>query len=946
MEIKALLQDIDQMLLIIEKSITWATTYETSSFPYSSFKEKRRELKKIKFALEEKCSAAAYGESQNGKSYLISSLLSDEGDTLTISAGKGGSLYSFIDDINPSGGNTSKKESTGIITRFTVRSDNTAASEDKVKVRLLTMADIISLLADSFYKDVKINASNLLQPEDINSRFEKLLTLIVDKNYTQSYIEEDDIYDIQQFLNVSIGSSASNVYSSKFCTLLSTTICHIHPEDWGKVFRLLWNDNEAITSIFQHLVTSYQKLRFQQVVYVPFSAILRQKGTILDITWLDHLFEGQMGDINPNYETVCDVYDKNNTLLTRGLSKAAFSALVAELTLVLPSTALNKRPFLKNFDLLDFPGARHRMKLPESSIQTELSMMLRRGKVSYLFDKYSDSLRINSILFCQNMDKPESELGEVLSNWIDRNIGETPQKRAEYIRNTNYVSPFFIISTFFNCDLQHTKETREFTLTVPLSERWKTRFENHLCNEVIKPSIYTWFDKWVSPGNGFSAEEFQSIYLLRDFFWSSNQHIFRGYRPGESNETEMVIHHEYPEYIDDLKQSFISYPFVQQHFASPEKSWNDAATLNHDGSRAIISSLEKIAVVIDDARQQKYYSELVNIRDYILQLLLRFYVSGEETDKREDLRRIAGEMKFGLDMLSPSCFGKLINSFMVNAHDIRYLASDIVLHKKELPQDFTLVNVLRINAGINPSDPKEANLKKLCEYYHTNEEMLRAGLKMQNIDIEDVVSGQNDTMTTEADILAKNISNYWCTYIDEASCKLSKTLIHAETIAYLYVTLFRKFNIRQIIATKIQEYANNIEDKDVLSNIIADSVSLLLNDFVTSVGHRLMTDEDKTKITSDAYELCIPVEKIDDSTKAQASLKDTMEAFEKSVETLRFQSFDENSRRMLRRLPLWDNFKRWENMLVMALVFTGEISDINEEANREIGSIIEICKKI
>ena len=103
-------------------------------------------------------------------------------------------------------------------------------------------------------------------------------------------------------------------------------------------------------------------------------------------------------------------------------------------------------------------------------------------------------------------------------------------------------------------------------------------------------------------------------------------------------------------------------------------------------------------MVIDDARCQKYHQEVRIIRDQLLESLLRHYISGEETDKRESIKRTAGEIKFGLDMLSPSSFGMLINNFMVSAHDIRFLATDIVLHKKELPQDFTLINVLRLNA--------------------------------------------------------------------------------------------------------------------------------------------------------------------------------------------------------------------------------------------------------
>lgn len=41
-----------------------------SLFPYDVFKEYRRKIRRILSALEENCSAAAYGESQVGKSYL------------------------------------------------------------------------------------------------------------------------------------------------------------------------------------------------------------------------------------------------------------------------------------------------------------------------------------------------------------------------------------------------------------------------------------------------------------------------------------------------------------------------------------------------------------------------------------------------------------------------------------------------------------------------------------------------------------------------------------------------------------------------------------------------------------------------------------------------------------------------------------------------------------
>jgi hypothetical protein len=113
-----MIQDIDKHISIINDSIKWATEYRKESFPMELFKDYRRKLNKIKRALSGNCSAAAYGESQVGKSYLMSSLLSSATSPFVIE--NEGKEYSFIDELNPSGGNNAKIESTGVITRFTI----------------------------------------------------------------------------------------------------------------------------------------------------------------------------------------------------------------------------------------------------------------------------------------------------------------------------------------------------------------------------------------------------------------------------------------------------------------------------------------------------------------------------------------------------------------------------------------------------------------------------------------------------------------------------------------------------------------------------------------------------------------------------------------------------------------------------------------------------------
>jgi hypothetical protein len=89
-----MIQDIKSHIAIIENSIIWADKYGKDTFAVEELKAYRRRLKKISDSISENCSAAAYGESQVGKSYLMSSLLSTAESPFIIS--NKGKEYSFI----------------------------------------------------------------------------------------------------------------------------------------------------------------------------------------------------------------------------------------------------------------------------------------------------------------------------------------------------------------------------------------------------------------------------------------------------------------------------------------------------------------------------------------------------------------------------------------------------------------------------------------------------------------------------------------------------------------------------------------------------------------------------------------------------------------------------------------------------------------------------------
>lgn len=354
-------KDIITNLDIIKQSIAWADKYEKDSFPRDVFKNYRRKLKRIGDALSENCSAAAYGESQVGKSYLMSSLLSTPNAPFVIE--NNGERYSFIDKINPSGGNNTKTESTGVITRFTIRQSNSKMA-NYIKITNLSVVDIILLLADSYYNDVKINSDNVLLNTDIDKELSQISHLWECKSSTHSYITEDDIRDICDYLNDIIGgTNAANIYKSNFCKIVAPIIEYVSHDNWVKIFGLLWNNNPELNRLFSTLINEYKKLDFSTEVYVPFDAVLRDKGTLLKIDWLDSVC-GIYNKSNDE-EIYTDVYDRSNNLIAKDFSKAYLSALIGELTFVLPEEIARERKFLKKIDLLDFPGARSREKIKE-----------------------------------------------------------------------------------------------------------------------------------------------------------------------------------------------------------------------------------------------------------------------------------------------------------------------------------------------------------------------------------------------------------------------------------------------------------------------------------------------------------------------------------------------------------------------------------------------------
>ena len=930
--------DIKRQLEIIENALAWADQYGKDSFNRGDFKVYRRAVKRIKFALEENCSAAAYGESQVGKSYLMDSLLGDPQKPFEII--NNGKSYSFINQINSSGGNNSKIETTGVITRFTLNHTNPLMKE-YVRIRTLTVLDIILLITDSYYKDI-IRSENDLKPEDINNQLLSQLPYWTDKSYSQAFISEDDIMDIKDYLDSQ--RIADYPRASKFFEKVAAVIQFIKPEKWSEVFGLLWNNNVYLKQLFQHLISEYQKIDFLGEVYVPFEAVLREKGTLLKIEWLN-LACGMEENVG-NDITTTDVFDGNQRVIAKDYSKASLSALIAELTFTISTDNTTDKLFLQKIDLLDFPGARSREELKEEKMSEPavLARMLRRGKVAYLFQKYSSTLRINSLLFCHHNDqKTVKELGTSINTWIDKYIGENEQKRTERLRGLNGVSPFFLIATKFNIDLKRNKETDTSATQEKLKEHWK-RFDTIL-PEIIKP--YTWFDEWAN------GKPFSGIYPLRDFYWSNETGIFEGYSNKPPFSQETGIHHDtdYPEYFDNLRQSFLDFPFMQQHFPNPAKIWDEVATINNDGSKAIIRDLNQLAPQLDEFRTRNYLEELITIKNNILKNLALYYISDSDEEKNLKIKQITSDIHRRIDLSvfrNPEVFGTILDRLMVKTDDLRDIAYDIIIRQTEVPKDCSIISGIRATVGINPKDNRETNIAKLCTYYGCTIEELNADFQREGFTLDDVVSGDSETLVTVADVLTKNIILYWTDYINQSVKRIDQYISHADEIVESLQTLLRLLGVKREITKKINEY-QQIFPKDDLPNAVGAVVSLILNNFVSSFGRKYMTDENINAIKKKA-EICNINVDLSDKGLSYAPkpqpIEEVLNTLTESENINREGTGSSQTRNILRKLPLYDNFMRWENFLLIGMLLSSDVSTVDPVANGSIKVIIDHCKEL
>lgn len=955
-----MINNINKHLGLIEKFLKWVNETETlkgakGEQVHNEAVAIRRILKKKKFALEGNPCVAVFGQSQVGKSYLIDALLSDtdNGKVFCITDPRDGRQYKFKDEMNPSGGGS---ESTAVVSRFA--SDYEPFNpEYPIKALLLSPADIVLVLCDSYYKDVK--RDEVIGVEEIEAKMNSLKSRYSGSGYCQSCFTEDEVWDIIDYIQIEFSAEIFDKYRA-FLTAVSTFVEKVPSNEWKEVFSVLWNNDAKYTALFDKIITAYGSLGFTKELYLPIEAVLRENGTLLDVEILKGISQ-QVSNTKIKHTTTVLVKDKQVERIVADYPKAALSALIAELVFSLPEETRKIKDFLvKNkTDLLDFPGARARKTTPAKNISDSgMWEFFLRGKVSYLFNKYSLFEKISMLFFCAKHEQPtERAMPEILAPLVKRVVGETPESREEYIRRIGNIPPLFIIGTFFNVNLAYDSNkdiaSKVNTADDPLAERWKQRFDKSL-TQLVDPNAYDWFNNWTK-----SNPYFNNIFFLRDFGYSTD--TFTGYckDPFQKENGERENPAAFPDFREKLRQSFLDYEFVKQHFENPAEAWDEAASVNKDGTGLIINKLTVASEHINPARMAKIRKEVALVLERTLALFNEQYNSPEKAEQIKQAISKAGDIRLNLAVAfgrNPYFFGRMMREMMltnsdvyefygkalrnIENHDVKnldkYEAIRLLVPELDSEKDF----MFKLEALLT-------HLKKSMED-RTPEEWTTYFKEEYGWILDDLFESKRDRVKSRSRLLVEALEQFWFKeFLPSKQAKLAEVLPqpHFENLLVMFERLYAKLQISTIISDRIRRYVDGYRDQEEVFEMISDISTEMINRFVATVGTDYYQDfnyKDLEEASKNIKGLSWERPELQYEGNDREEVAQLIGQMGNLSELLSRRPIPNE----VMRLPIYRNYIEWYNRIDAGFVTASGVPDYDPVANEKLGKIIAECETI
>ncbi len=995
-------QNIETLKVLIDKvteMVDWTNKNLKSSERAETFKklvEQRRELKRKYRSLKANPTIAAYGESQKGKSYIISSLLSSPGKPLMIEDENGQNL-DFIENFNRK---TDNQESTGVVTRFTT--EKVSDFKDyPIRIAILSIADLITMLADCYME--AITDGKFRSESDMAKIGQDLKDAWIERPEVQNFLTEDEVGDIRVFLmNAHEKDTNDRFVNSGWFDCVALVIRRIPADRWPDVFAPLWGGNETFTKFLALAIKNYQTIQFSEMVYINSKPVLNDFNDGAETLMAVVVITDENKGIKAFYEGEGRIITATPVCLPSGqmvtLDKSMLSIMTAEVVYhVNPETLQNDLSFdfrgirasngrtaedninhLKSlgldkptnrvflirgpkesycYDLLDFPGARVvGNTFVDSNVAPKLDDFLLREKVSFLFRKYSSEQQLSILLLCNDEENVTTNLvTPQISRWIYENIGTNASERQTRLHEYG-LSPLFLIGTKYNRDLVvEILPDKPFKLDQKVFQR---RLKEKMYDELISPKLHDWFDNW-TPGH-----HFDNTYLLRDYKYSSNLqkkgacHLFEGYPGPEEEELNCEERAQIKEvFLNDMEG-------VRRFFYDPELAWDTTSTIGNDGTYYLIKQISNVTGNAERARSVKFGEDLNKALDAIYDIIkVKYHEEGDLQKLEESIakgKRFDFAMRTVISQQHEDFFGRFIQYLQMTPNYVNSIFSELV-YSPIIPASTILEKYELLAKGVEEArerfDPKDEkhNLEVLLKVF---------GVKpgdslLEGIELELLFTKSYKENRSASYIMAKTLIDRWMqrlhspnlyfTQVGFNSTLLSQFLNNFESMASFV-------GLRTAIADAISEYVDYVAHiKDDRLALIADVAASIYNNFVMDMGYSLLHKPSLDKVRpkgQSGKEVLADVKKHNTEHGLNLSLnyelvqqenstdRDVMAQIFQQLEGL--GNSDDGAQYM--KTPSYVNLKHWLEMVKISFIANCKAVDYDIEANDELGAIISAFK--
>ena len=412
-------------------------------------------------------------------------------------------------------------------------------------------------------------------------------------------VTEDDVVSLWDYLNQHAEKSQRQM-AQRYWPQAVLLAPWLSTDDRARLFSVLWGEVPELTNAYAGFAQTLQRFDNAREVWAPLSTLvseengqLVQRDSIMNVDMLERL--NKDSDVQV---AVCPVHEGQAGAPVT-LSLAELTALTVELHIPLMSST--REEIFETVDLLDFPGYRGRLgvksmddirRAVDSEDSNPLAQLILRGKVAYLFERYTENQEMNVLVVCTASDKQSDvkDVGGVLDAWIRHTQGANATVRGARLPGLVWALTMFDkrITDGLTRDEANLRQFWGYggMIKMAMTERF---------------SQYEWMQEWQQ------GQAFNNTFLVRK---PRQQTSFIRLRGGDEAEFDA----ENAPQMALMRKTFLEDDAVARYIAEPADAWDAMLKLNNGGMERMAAylaqvarpeiKLERIAEQLDDIRHE------------------------------------------------------------------------------------------------------------------------------------------------------------------------------------------------------------------------------------------------------------------------------------------------------------------------------------------------------